>query len=213
MQLALLSLIIIANLHRCSLSWKQQHIFLLLVWSCPETLDLKELSQYGGRFKKCRRLQNSDPTWNSNFLLAYVGSISFAFGAKKDDWGTGFSVLATWELEREPKIERGERGRKKTISYLSSPTPPHSFTHAIFLIPCSSLRNRREMLAMQANFFQVTLVKLWFYKTKQFADFRKVWWFWLLHSVFDVFRAVSSFFFFFILLFSDPPYTPLLKLS
>ena len=60
---------------------------------------------------------------------------------------------------------------------------------------------------MQANFLQVTLVKLWFYKTKQLADFRKFWLFWLPHSVFDVFCAVSSFFFV-ILLFSDPPYIP-----
>ena len=44
------------------------------------------------------------------------------------------------------KNERGGRGRKETLPYLSSPTPPGSFTHAIFLIPSPSLRNRTETL-------------------------------------------------------------------
>ena len=61
-------IIIISNSHRRSLYWKQQH-FLRLVWSRrPETLDFKGLSQYGGRSKKCRLLQSSDPIWNSNSL-------------------------------------------------------------------------------------------------------------------------------------------------
>ena len=176
MQLAWLSLIVVANLHRWSLSWKQQHIFLLLVWSRPETLDLKDPSQYGGRSKRCRRLQSSDPTWNSKFLLACIASISIWF------WGmerprnriVGFGRMRIGTRAR--KWERGEgRGRKETLPYLSSPPPHLSFTRTIFLVPRSSLRNRMETLAMQANFLHVTLVKLWFYKTKQFADFKKFW--------------------------------------
>ena len=61
-------IIIISNSQKCYLSWKQQ-CFLLLVWSCPKTLDFKDLSQYGGRSKKCRLSHSSDSIWNSNSFM------------------------------------------------------------------------------------------------------------------------------------------------
>ena len=39
----------------------------------------------------------------------------FGFGAKKDP-ETGFSVLATREMKREPKNERGGKGRKEMLA-------------------------------------------------------------------------------------------------
>ena len=43
-------------------------------------------------------------------VVSGVASVSVGFGAKKDR-GTGFSVLTTGEMEREPKNEREGRGR------------------------------------------------------------------------------------------------------
>ena len=40
-------------------SARAQPCFLLLVWFPPEILDVKDLPQYSGRFKKCRLLQSS----------------------------------------------------------------------------------------------------------------------------------------------------------
>ena len=67
MIIIMIMIIIISNSQKCYLSWKQQ-FFPLLVWSCPKTLGFKDFSQYGGRSKKCRLSQSSDPIWNSNFL-------------------------------------------------------------------------------------------------------------------------------------------------
>ena len=55
---------------------------------------------------------------------------------------TGFSVFAARKMEREPKNERGGRGRgwKETCFLLFFPTPPRSFIRAIFravLVLCS----------------------------------------------------------------------------
>ena len=48
--------------------------------------------------------------------LAGKQPFSSCYGAKKDR-GTGFSVLAAQEIEREPKNERwGGEGRKETFS-------------------------------------------------------------------------------------------------
>ena len=51
----------------------------------------------------------------------------------------GFSVLAAREMKQEPKNERGRSGRfsksrglSASVSFLSSPPPPRSFTYAIF---------------------------------------------------------------------------------
>ena len=175
MQLALLSLIIIANLHRCSFYWKQ-HIFLLLAGSCPETLDLKDLSHKSvwWAFQEVQTFAKFWPYLEFQFPFSLC-SKHFCFVSEQNKTEERILVLAAWESEQEPKNERGGRGRKETLPYLSSPTPPRSFTHAIFLIPSPSLQNHTETLAMQANFLQVTLVKLWFYKTKQLADFRKFW--------------------------------------
>ena len=43
-------------------------------------------------------------------MVSGVVSVPFGFGAKKDR-GTGFSVLTTGEMEREPKNERVGKGR------------------------------------------------------------------------------------------------------
>ena len=105
-------------------------------------------------------------------------------------------------------MKEGEgEGRKPYLTFLLQPLPALLLMPFFSFLLLRSETTRKHCLAMQANFLQVTLVKLWFYKTKQLADFRKFWLFWLPHSVFDVFRAVSSFFFV-ILLFSDPPYIP-----
>ena len=40
----------------------------------------------------------------------------FGFGAKKDH-GTGFLVLATWEVKREPKNERRGKGRPNILNW------------------------------------------------------------------------------------------------
>ena len=139
MQLALLSFIMVANLHRCSLSWKQQHIFLLFVWSCPETLDLKDLSQYGGRSKQCRCLQSSDPTWNSNFLLACVASISVWFRSKTRPRNR---IFCFGPMRIETRAKKWKRGKGKegnpTSPFFSNPSPLFyscHFSHSLFFTP------------------------------------------------------------------------------
>ena len=60
---------------------------------------------------------------------------------RKKDRGTGFSVSAAREMEREPnKMKEGVWGRGRN---LSSPPPPRSFTGAIF----------RAVFASRSSFF------------------------------------------------------------
>ena len=65
----------------------------------------------------------------------------FGFGARKDQ-GTGFSVLAAQEMERELKYERGGRGRGRKegfLTFLPHPIPAlllkPFFARSLFFAP------------------------------------------------------------------------------
>ena len=100
------------------------------------------------------------------FFLACVASVPFGFGTKKvkKDQGTGFSLSAAREMEREPKkMKEGGRAVEGTF-------PPHLlpalllapfFARSSTLVLRSLLRNRTEKLATQAIFFSdVTFIAL-----------------------------------------------------
>ena len=57
-------------------------------------------------------------------LIACVASVSL--------WSKERPILAPREMKREPKNERGGRGRGREETFLSSPLPPRSFTCTIF---------------------------------------------------------------------------------
>ena len=67
---------------------------------------------------KTKRDQNGAPSKSSLEINQPVQqAFAFCYGPKKDR-GTGFSVLATQEMKREPKNESGgrERGRKEMLA-------------------------------------------------------------------------------------------------
>ena len=59
------------------------------------------------------------------------------------------------EMKREPKSERGGRGRRRKETFLSSPLPAlllaPLFSRSLTLVPRSFLLNRTETLATQAT--------------------------------------------------------------
>ena len=56
-------------------------------------------------------------------------SSTLAVKGLKKDWGMGFSVLAAREMKREPKNERGGRGRKETFPFFPNPSPLFYLRH------------------------------------------------------------------------------------
>ena len=78
---------------------------------------------------------NFDKFRDTGPLIACVGSVSVCFQSKdwKKDRGTGFSVLAARDYDetRARKWKRGEgEGKEGNLPFF--PTPPRSFTRAIF---------------------------------------------------------------------------------
>ena len=97
----------------------------------PQTQRTFLISQYGGCSKKCRCLQSSDPTWNSNFLLARVASINFCFVSeqnKTEEWDFGFGRMRIRTRTKKMK-EGGGEGRKPYLTFLPQPLP------ALLLMP------------------------------------------------------------------------------
>ena len=139
MQLALLSLIIIANLHSCSFSWKQ-HILLLLAWSCPETLDLKDLSHKSiwWAFQEVQTFAKFWPYLEFQFPFSLCSKhFCFVFRAKQDQ-GMGFWFWPHENRNKNQKMkEGGGEGRKPYLTFLLQPLPifyschfSHSFSFA-----------------------------------------------------------------------------------
>ena len=58
--------------------------------------------------------------WYCKLDMACAANVSVSFGAKKDR-GTGFSVLAAQEKEREPKNERWGGGREGKKLFQTNP--------------------------------------------------------------------------------------------
>ena len=125
MQLALLSLIIIANLHRYSFSWKQ-HIFPLLAWSCPETLDLNDLSHKSiwWAFQEVQTFAKFWPYLEFQFPFSLC-SKHFCFVSEQNkteerDFGFGHMRIGT----RTKKWKRGKgKEENPTLPFFSNPSP------------------------------------------------------------------------------------------
>ena len=82
-------------------------------------------------------------------VLACVASVPVWFRSKERP------VLAAREMKREPKNERGGRGRGRFPSFLPHPLPTRLrapfFAQSLTLVPRSLLLNLTETLATQAN--------------------------------------------------------------
>ena len=112
-----------ANLHRCSFSWKQ-HIFLLLAWSCPETLDLEDLS-HKSIWWALQEVQTFAKFWPYlEFQFPFSPcSKHFCFVSEQNkteerDFGFGRMRIRT----RTKKMKEGEgEGRKPYLTFLLQP--------------------------------------------------------------------------------------------
>ena len=121
-------------------------------------------------------------TQDSGFLTSLRSKRFLLVSEQKKDCGKGFSVLTAREMRREPKKKegkgKGKEGLRKgrNVSFLSSPTPPRSFTCASFarsltLVPHFLLLNRTETLATQARIPQATYFpRFWIPQEKYFPD-------------------------------------------
>ena len=89
-------------------------------------------------------------------IIACVASVSVWFRSKKRPWKGSFGLIAR-EIKREPKNERGGRGKGGKFP----PFLPHLlpalllvpfFARSLTLVPRSFLLNRTETLATQASY-------------------------------------------------------------
>ena len=96
----------------------------------------------------------------SSFLLHWKPNI---LSVNYDSWWQHQMSVREIRHDRPSGWFSKSRGLSASVSFLSSPPPPRSFTHAIFarsltLVPRSLLLNRTETLATQANFKTAILI-------------------------------------------------------
>ena len=128
-----------ANLHRCSFSWKQ-HIFLLFAWSCPETLDLEDLS-HKSIWWVLQEVQTFAKFWPYlEFQFPFsLCSKHFCFVSeqnKTEERDFGFGRMRIGTRTKKWKRGKGKEGNP-TLPFFSNPSPlfyschfSHSFSFA-----------------------------------------------------------------------------------